>query len=79
MGIKEKQTNTEQCRNHMINFLQNLHRHRENFWAFTGPRIDFGLILLLSNMIIHRSYTGPTHVLSANVRGQVSFAESAST
>ena len=27
-------------------------------------------------MIIHRSFTGPTHLLSANVRGPVSFAVS---
>ena len=40
-------------------------RHRKNFWGFTGPRIDFGLILLISNMIIHRSFTSPTHLLSA--------------
>ena len=52
------------------------HRHRENFWAFTGPRIDFGLILLTPNMIIDRSFTSPTHLLSANVRGPVSFAVS---
>ena len=52
-------------------------RHRENFWAFTGPKRDFGLILLILNMIIHRSFTGPTHLLSANVRGPVSFAVSA--
>ena len=48
-------------------------KHSENFWAFTGPRIDFGLILLISNMIIHRSFTSPTQLLSANVRGPVSF------
>ena len=52
-------------------------RHRENFWVFSGPRRDFGLILLILNMIIHRSFTGPTHLLSANVRGPVSFAVSA--
>ena len=52
-------------------------RHRENFWAFTGPRRVFGLILLILNMIIHGSFTGPTHLLSANVRGLVSFAMSA--
>ena len=51
-------------------------RHRENFWAFTGPKRDFGLILLILNMIIHRSFTGPTHLLSANVRGPVSFVVS---
>ena len=56
------------------NFM--IHRHRENFWAFTRPGIDFGLILLISNMIIHRSFTGPTHLLSANVRGPVSFTVS---
>ena len=52
-------------------------RHRENFWAFSGPRTNFGLILLKSNMVIHWSFTGPTHVLSANVWGPVSFAVSA--
>ena len=56
---------------------QAITRHRENFWAFTGPRRDFGLILLILNMIIHRRFTGPTHLLSANVRGPVSFAVSA--
>ena len=44
------------------------------FWAFTGPKIDFGLILLISNMIIHRSFNGLTHLLTANVRGPVGFA-----
>ena len=53
------------------------YRHRENFWAFTRLRIDFGLILLISDMIIHRSFTGPTHLLSANVWGPISFAVSA--
>ena len=57
-------------------FVSVNYRHRENFWAFTRPRIDFGLILLISNMIIHRSFTGPTHLLSANFRGPVSFAVS---
>ena len=38
--------------------------------------LDFGLILLISNMIIH-SFTGPTHILLANVRGPVSFVVSA--
>ena len=52
-------------------------RHRENFWAFTGPRTHFGLILLISNMFIQKSFTGPTHLLLANVRGPVSFAVSA--
>ena len=51
-------------------------RHQEKFWAFTGPRTDFGLILLVSNMVKHISFTGPTHFLSANVRGTVSFAVS---
>ena len=51
-------------------------RHRENFWAFTGPKTDFGRILLILNMIIHRSFTGPTHLLSANVLGPVSFTVS---
>ena len=40
-----------------------IHRHRENFWAFTGPKTDFGWILLILNMIIHRSFTGPSTVL----------------
>ena len=98
-----------------------------NFWAFIGPGIDFGLILLISYMItgwetkifwhspelgsllnslykiplaqacfplarvnfhlhwralvsqpviMHRSFTSPTHLLSANVRGLISFAVS---
>ena len=51
-------------------------RYCENFWAFTGPRRDFGLILLILNMIIYRSFTGPTHLLSVNVWGPVSFAVS---
>ena len=59
--------------------VQNFNRHHEKFWAFTGQRIDFGLILLISNMIIHRSFTGPTHLLSANVQGPVSYVVSAST
>ena len=49
-------------------------RHRENFGAFTGPKGDFGLILLILNMIIHKSFTGPTQFLPVNVRGPVSFA-----
>ena len=49
-------------------------RHRENFGAFTGPKGDFGLILLILNMIIHMSFTGPTQFLPVNVRGPVSFA-----
>ena len=53
-----------------------LYRHRENFLAFIRPRRNFGMILLILNMIIHKSFTGPTHFLSANVRGPVSFAVS---
>ena len=53
-------------------------RHRENFRALTRPRIDFGLIFLISNMIIHRRFTGPTHLLSANVCGPVSVTVSVS-
>ena len=49
-------------------------RHRENFGAFTGPKGDFGLILLILNMIMHMSFTGPTQFLPVNVRGPVSFA-----
>ena len=53
------------------------HRHRKNVWAFTGPRRDFGLILLILNMIIHESFTGPTLFFSsANVRGPLSFVVS---
>ena len=48
-------------------------RHSENFLAFTGPRRDFGLILLILNMIIQKSFTSPTDLLSANVQGLVSF------
>ena len=51
-------------------------RHCENFWAFTGPRIDLGLILLIPGMIIHRSFTSPTHLLPAKVWGWVSFVVS---
>ena len=51
-------------------------RHREKFWAFTGPKMDFGMILLILNMIIQRNFTGPTHFLSANVLGPVSYAVS---
>ena len=47
-----------------------IYRHCENFWAFTRPRRDFGLILLIANIIIHKSFTGPTHLLLANVRVQ---------
>ena len=53
-------------------------RHCENFWAFSRLRTDFALILLISNMVVHRSFTGPTHFLSANVRGPVSFVVSGS-
>ena len=62
-----------------INVHGTNHRHCENFWAFTGLRTDFGLILLISNMVIHRSFTGPTHLLSANIRGPVSFTVSANS
>ena len=51
-------------------------RHRENFWDFTRPRRDFCQILPILNMIVHKSFTGPAHFLSANVRGPVSFAVS---
>ena len=53
-------------------------RHCENFWAFTGPRRDFGLILQILNIdYTHTSFTGATHLLSANVWGPVSFSVSA--
>ena len=52
-------------------------RHCEKFGAFTGPKRDFGLILLILNMIIHKNYTGPTQFLPVNVPGPVSFAVSA--
>ena len=48
-------------------------RHRENFGAFTGPKGDFGLILLILNMIIHKCFSGLTQFLPVNVRGPVSF------
>ena len=51
-------------------------RRRENIWSFTSPMRDFGLILLILNMIMCKSFTGPTHFLSANVRGPVSFGVS---
>ena len=44
--------------------------------SFTRQRPDFGLILLISNMVIHRSFTSPIHLLSANIRGTASFAMS---
>ena len=49
-------------------------RHRENFGAFTGPKGNFGLILLILNMIIHKSFTSPTQFLPVNVRWLVSLA-----
>ena len=69
LSIKTRITNHETC--------TQTDRHRENCWAFTGPRRDFGLILLILNTIIHRSFTSPTRLLSANVRGPVSFELSA--
>ena len=47
-----------------------------NLLNFAGLRMDFGLILLISDMIIHRSFTGPTHFSSVNVWGLVSFVVS---
>ena len=41
-------------------------KHRKNFWALTGLRRDFGLILLI---LIHMIFICPTHLLSANVWG----------
>ena len=54
--------------------IRMVYRRHKNFWAFTRARIIFGLILLIWNMIIHRSFTGPTHLLLGNVWGPVSFA-----
>ena len=49
-----------------LNLNQRIYsRHRENFWAFTGPRRDFGLILLILNMFIHKSFAGPTYFYSS--------------
>ena len=62
---------------YFVTIIFSIFRHRANFWAFTGPRRDFGLLLLTLNMIIHQSFTGATHLLSANVRGPVNFAVSA--
>ena len=33
--------------------------------AFTGPGGDFGLILLILNMIIHKIITSPTHFFTS--------------
>ena len=56
--------------------LRHRNRHRENFRDFyrteKGFWLDFTDFNL--NMIIHKSFTGPTHFLSANVRVQVSLA-----
>ena len=45
-------------------------RHHENFWAFTRKSIDFGLILLISNMIINYTQefypSYPSFAVSAN-------------
>ena len=38
-------------KNEMINSVTT-----ENFLAFTGPKKDFGLILLILNMIIHKEF-----------------------
>ena len=43
-------------------------RHSNNLFAFKGPNTEFNLILLILSMIIHKSFTGPTHFLSANVK-----------
>ena len=48
------------------------YRHCRNFWAFTRPRRQFGLILLILN-IIHKGFTGATPFVSANIRGPVRF------
>ena len=36
--------------------------------------IDFGLIVLIMNMVIFRSYTIPTYFLSVNIGGLVSLS-----
>ena len=36
--------------------IVNIYSHHENFWAFTRPRIDFGLILLYQTYEFHWSY-----------------------
>ena len=48
-------------------------------WRLLGiywTKEDFGLNLLILSMVIHRCFTGPTHLLSANVREPVSLAVS---
>ena len=52
------------------------YRNCKKFWAFTGPKRNFGLILLISNMIIHGGFYRPTHTELANVRGLVSYSVS---
>ena len=48
--------------------------HHNHFGFFIGLRIDFALILLISNMVIHLSFFLVQLFLSGNVRGQVIFA-----
>ena len=67
------------CKEKQNTYWVQQYRHHENFWAFTGPRRDFGLILLTLKMIIHRRFSGPTHLLSANLRGLVILAVSDNT
>ena len=43
-------------------------RHSKNLFAFKGPKTEFSLILLILNMIIHKSFTGSTQFLAANVK-----------
>ena len=51
-------------------------RHHENFEGFTGRRMDLGLILLISNMIILRNFASSTLFLSVSVQGPASFGVS---
>ena len=47
----------------------------KNFWAIMRLRMDLGLIYLISDMITHQIFTGPTHFyFTKNVWGPVSFA-----
>ena len=46
---------------------------QQNFWAFKGPKMDLGLIMLTLNIVIHRGFTGPIHFLSQNVYGPIHF------
>ena len=47
-----------------LGLVNQTHKH---FWAFAGPRMASGLILMIFNMVIPMSFTSPTHRLAINV------------